>query len=165
MLVLSQSIYLSLCPSFSPSFFVCFISKLQASVYFLLTPSLLPKFCSFLHLLCFCSSPLLCKERRQDLQGQELGPWKLQKIPLDSSNTWCYKAVNGRWRCCPSGDILPPHSLLLNLLWDCSLGFLEPYRSPSLPDSCHLVTCLIEVQRSFLLSQNLLHYLQLDLPP
>lgn len=96
--------------------FALFQSKLQASVYFLLTPSLLPKFCSFLYLLCFCSSPFLCKERRQELQGQELWPRKLKKVPLDSSNTRSYRAVNGRRRCCPSRDVLPLLSLLLNLL-------------------------------------------------
>lgn len=86
-------------------------------------------------------------------------------LSLDPSNTRSYRAVNGRWRCCPSGGILPPHSLLLNLLQDYSLGFFEPYRSPFLPNSCHLLPWLVEVQRSFLLSQNLLHSLQIDLPP
>lgn len=53
-------------------------------------------------------------------------------LSLDSSNTRSYRAVNGRWRCCPSGGISPPYSLLLNLLQDCSLDFFEPHSSPLL---------------------------------
>lgn len=166
-LVFSQSICLSLCPSFSPSFFFSLYFELSCmhsyTFSWLLTSSL--NFVHFNNFFVYVQAHFPARKENRSSRAKNYDLEIRRDLSLDPSNTRSYRAVNGRWRCCPSGGILPPHSLLLNLLQDYSLGFFEPYRSPFLPNSCHLLPWLVEVQRSFLLSQNLLHSLQIDLPP
>ena len=159
----------SICPFAHPSVHLYFfLLYFEVSCMHQYTFSwLLPSSLNFVHFCSFFVSvqahfPARKKSRHSRAKNYN---FEIYRYFSWSPNTQSYRAVNGRQRCCPSGDILPPPSLLLNLLQDCSPDFLEPYRSPSLPASCHLLPWLVEVQRSFLLSQNLLHSLQLDLPP
>lgn len=126
----------SVCPFAHPSVHLFFSLYFELSCMhsytfsWLLTSSL--NFVHFNNFFVYVQAHLPARKENRSSWAKNYDLEIRRDLSLDSSNTRSYRAVNGRWRCCPSGGIAPPYSLLLNLLQDCSLDFFEPHSSPLL---------------------------------